>query len=233
MTRAPFQDDSGRLRLEPELFDALLSWAEGGEVDRERWLALSGAGLVLGDQPHPRVAGAVAAMADPMCVTSLQSNAVDDGSGIRGAGWMSGESAALLLDAPDGRVELACLPPMSVPAALARLLGLSPRPLPAAPAVQLRATVVDEFFTVRSPHRSLTSHPVLEAIGLSTVTDAFRWDVATRWPGAGEVTHSGRLRVIDSPDGLWGVTTSEAERLTLQPTTPTAVWRLLLRQFPP
>jgi len=254
---AYFDRDSGRLRLSPELFEAFYDWAEGERADGAGLRALVDAGVLSDGQPHPAVAPLAEAIADPVCMVSVRGAAVD-GSGVHGAGWLGAESAALLLDAPevpdtpeppdtskaqdapDGLVELACLVPVSVPAAVARVVGLGPRPVPGAVPVPLPAAEVDGLFGA-APEELSGAAPhdgppaglrVLAAVGASTADGARWWEVATRWPDASGNTCTGTLRVLDTADGLWAVTGADARTATLTPVSSTAAWRLLLRSFP-
>ncbi|MER7396121.1 hypothetical protein ABT381_11455 [Streptomyces sp. NPDC000151] len=232
MTGVLFDGDSGRLRLSPELFEAFYDWAEGERGDGEGLRTLSEAGVLADGKPHPAVAPVVDAMSDPACLLSVH-GAAADGSGVHGAGWLGGESAALLLDAPDDLVELTGTAPASMPAAVACVVGLAPRPVPDAAAVPLPTAEVEELFE-NEPHdgRPLTGHSVLEAVGASAADGARWWEVATRWPDAAGTPHTRTLRVLDTADGLWAVIRSDSERTTLEPVSATAVWRLLLRCFP-
>lgn len=165
-----------------------------------------------GAQPHPAVAPAVQAMADPLCLVLVHSAGIEDGNGARAAGWMGTEAAALLLDSPDGMVEVLSLPPMSVPAALARVLGLSPRPLPdlagladvpdlpdlpEASGVRQPAGVVEELFGGelygdKPQQGSLVDHPVLAAIGVSDAETAGDTETAGDAEPAGDAENTVR-----------------------------------------
>ncbi|MFI9028252.1 ESX secretion-associated protein EspG [Streptomyces sp. NPDC053560] len=223
-----FDGESGRLRLPLELFGAFYDWAEGERTDGEGLEAFAAAGVLSGGQPHPAVEPVVAAMADPVCVLSVR-GAAADGSGVHGACWLGAEPAALLLDAPDDSAELTGVAPVAVPAAVARVVGLAPRPVSDAAAVPVPTAEVEALFQDGPP---AAGYPALEAVGVSAADGARWWEVATRWPDAAGTPCTGRLRVLDSAAGLWAVTGGDAERSTWEPVSASAVWRLLLRCFP-
>ncbi|MEU7488157.1 ESX secretion-associated protein EspG [Streptomyces sp. NPDC042319] len=223
-----FDGESGRLRLPLELFGALYDWAEGGRADGAGLEAFADAGVLSGGQPHPAVEPVVAAIADPVCVLSVR-GAAADGSGVHGACWLGAESAALLLDAPDDSAELTGVAPVAVPAAVARVVGLAPRPVSDAAAVPVPTAEVEALFQDGPPG---AGYPALEAVGVSAADGARWWEVATRWPDAAGIPCTGRLRVLDSTAGLWAVAGGDAERTTWEPVSASAVWRLLLRCFP-
>ncbi|POX37463.1 hypothetical protein C3486_28130 [Streptomyces sp. Ru73] len=229
MTGVHFDGEGGRLRLSPELFEAFYDWAEGERAGLPR--AFADAGVLADGQPHPRVAPVAEALAEPVCVLSVR-GAATDGSGVHGAGWLGAEAAALLLDAPEDLVELAGLAPMAVPAAVARVVGLGPRPVPGAAPVPLLADDVEDFFGAASHDGPADGHPVLAAAGVSAADGARWWEVATRWPDASGSPRTDTLRVVDTADGLWAVTGGGTGPVTLAPVSATAAWRLLLRTFP-
>lgn len=234
MRRVLFDRDSGRLRLDPQPFDALLSWAEGHDVDHEDLPTLTDAGVVIGNHPHPAIGPAVEAIAHPVCLFTLQVTPMAEGaSSTQGAGWMGEETAALALDAPDEMVELICLAPTFVPAALARVLGISPRASSRSEAIRLPRTQVDAFFAADLHHRSLAGETAPAIDLIFAAPGACGWELSVRWPDPAGTTHTRNLRVIDTPSGFWVVADDAAGYATLLPATPTTVWRLLLRQFPP
>lgn len=233
MTRVLFDTTSGRLRLDPPSFDTLLSWAQGDDhIESDGFRALTDAGVIIGDQPHPTIAPALDAIADPICLLTLHATASDDMNSAHGAGWMGEETAALALDAPDDLVELVGLSPMLIPAVLARVVDLSPRPSPHTDELLLPTAAVEELF---SPNFQppIQSESASSSAATLTTTGTRRWELSVRWLTPAGTTHTSNLRVVDTPGGLWTVANNHHDYATLQPATPTTVWRRLLRQFPP
>jgi hypothetical protein len=187
-----FDERTGRLTLDQPAFDRLVALARGGVAgDRPGagLASLEAVGAVRGGAAHPALAPALAAVARP--VVRLRVTFARGADAERAAdAWVGAHAAALLVDRPDGARDLLTLHPSFLPAAIARLVSLGPRPrLPGPPRL---------------------------------------WRAETTWTGRGGEEASRTVRVADAEDGLRLLEPGGRERHT----TPTAVWRLLIRLLP-
>jgi hypothetical protein len=157
---------------------------------------LQEAGVIDGGRLHPALAGPLGAIVDPgVCTLELS-----EGDRVARA-WVGYDDAAVVLAPRDGRHAVLGLHPTLVPAAVARLAGLGPRPRPAATA------------------------PVAPD-SLAGVTR--RWRLTAEWrtaagPGGTE------LEVADTDAGLWLVAPGATGEPAATPTDPTTVWRATVR----
>jgi hypothetical protein len=200
-----FDERTGRLRVDQATFDSLVAWALRGadEPPGPHLAALRDAGAVRPDAAHPALAPGLLAVTEPVCRLSLR---LTDGRGRTraGDGWIRADAASLLLDLPDGMRDFLTVHPSFLPAAIARVVSLGPRP-------RVRSG------PVRVPAAELAS-------GTWRV-----WRAEMTWTGPGV-----RRRDVHVADGREGLLLVEldGEEAVLRPTTPTAVWRLLIRLLP-
>ncbi len=144
------------------------------------------------------------------------------------------QNARFVVPRRDGD-ETITVPTQFVPDALARLVDLGPRPHPASD-VRLRCSAgqLARLLASRVLEPEATTfagRQERETIGRLLAGLKEHWRVEARWePSPG--SHGMRAaEVLDTDDGLWLVT-SEGSDVELRPTTPTAVWRLLVSLLP-
>jgi hypothetical protein len=204
VTAVAFDERTGRLRLDQPTFDHLVAWAEHVEDEPGPDLdALREAGAVRPGAAHPALARGLLTVTEPVCRLRLQLS--DERGRVRaGDGWIRADAASLLLDLPGGMRDFVTVHPAFVPEAVARLVRLGPRP---------RA----RSGPTRVPIERLTPGPWRV------------WRAEMSWTGPG--VHRREVHVVDGRDGLLLVELNGAEAV-LRPTTPTAVWRLLIRLLP-
>jgi len=200
--------DRGRLRLAEPTLQALIAHAADPvaavlEDDALPELArLRAAGVIRGGESHPALAGALAAIVRPsLCTLQLSY----DGRSMQG--WASYEDAALLLPAREGADErrtLLAVHPTLLPGALARLVGLAPRPRPEA------ATPVS--------YVEGTLDGVIR-----------RWRLEAAWTLASGTAGGATLEMIDTEGGIWLLQPTDEGAPMAWPVTPTFAWRQLVR----
>jgi hypothetical protein len=164
-------------------------------------------------------------MRRPVCSLDLQRG------DRRGAGWVDAQVAAMLLPEPDGRVKLVDVPTPFLPAALARMNELGPRPR-IEPAVRLRFDVA-ELLELLARGRDPRARPEPEASAVTRLLAGFRehWRAEARWPPAQDSAGRRVVEVIDTDAGLWLVVPDEPT-VELWPATPTGVWLQLAGILP-
>lgn len=200
--------DRGRLRLAEPTLQALIAHAADPvaavlEDDALPELArLRAAGVIRGGESHPAFAGALAAIVRPsLCTLQLSY----DGRAMQG--WASYEDAALLLPAREGADErrtLLAVHPTLLPGALARLVGLAPRPRP-----EGAAPVSYEEGTLDGVIR--------------------RWRLEAAWTLASGTAGGTTLEMVDTEGGIWLLQPTDEGTPMAWPVTPTFAWRQLVR----
>jgi hypothetical protein len=228
-----YEADSGRLRLDREAFRALAAWWSGplgeyGEANPDQIAELREAGVIEDDeQLHPILTATIDAVAAPICRLSVR---MRDGQGRteQGDAWVNHEVAALLLDLPDGRCEFGAVHPAFLPVMLARVVELGPHPRLAAEPMPATPERLEQL---TDPDPALRSKAAVElpAPGLAGLRRD--WRIRVTWKPADGADGARALRVLDTPAGLWLVE-PHPERVVLFPTTPTAIWRALVRLLP-
>lgn len=233
-----FDPGTGRLRLPPTRFTALLEYpgAAGAALDD-----LTAAG-VLGDAgPHPLLIPALAAARAPVCRLFLH---------VAGAaavhlhqGWVDADAAAFLLHVRQGQAELITVGPTFAPAAVVRVLRLEPRPPLGLDAVSTHADLVDGLFAADQRERTAA---LAEIRGAASGVRRDGWEAAVAdrtwracraaasWTGPdGEPTGRDVL-VLDTPAGMLRVDRTEAPGVSAlwTPTSMTSVWRSLTALLP-
>jgi hypothetical protein len=234
-----FDTDSGRLRMDDALFRELTVWAAGGEAAAESLSALRGAGVIEHGRPHSAVAPGLDAVTDPLCRLTI-SLRHPDGHAERGDGWVNGAAAAFLLDLPDGEREFGVVHPTFLPAALARIVALGPRPRVAVEPVRTTPELVEELMAAHPDRRAAAAARIGDGSPTPELAEATRaltspprrhWAVTVAWRSPDGRPAGRDVEVLDKADGLWLVERYPGQAM-LWPTTPTAVWRMLVRLLP-
>lgn len=235
--------ETSRLRLDRDTFNALIGHVTGQVADSTRVHALRDAGVLRGDSVDPRLAEGLDAVTFALCRLELHS--VDrSGRRERGQGWVAGHAAALLLDLPDGPAgpwcEFLTIHPTFLPEMLARFAVLGPRPRPRAVPFQIPPAALDELVSADPARRAAALPQVTGAAPAHEVTATAttlgdglrrRWQVTAHWAAAKGASGERSLDVLDTTGGLWLVE-AQAGMLTVWPTTPSAVWRALVVLLP-
>jgi hypothetical protein len=219
---ADFDAETGLLVASEAAVAALRA---GADAPPDGWAELEAAGAVAGGMPHPALQPALEAMRSPVCALDLQRG------DRRGSGWVDAQVAAMLLPEPDGRLKLVDVPTPFLPAALARMNELGPRPR-IEPAVRLRFEV-PELLELLARGRDARSRPEPDASAVATLLAGLRehWRAEARWPPAPDSPGRRVVEVIDTEAGLWLVVPDEPT-VELWPATPTGVWTLLAGILP-
>ena len=219
---ADFDAETGLLVASEAAVAALRA---GAEATPDGWAELEAAGAVTGGVPHPALRPALEAMRSPVCGLDLQRG------DRRGSGWVDGQVAAMVLPEPDGRRKLVDVPTPFLPAALARMNELGPRPR-IEPAVRLRFDV-SELLELLARRRDTRHRPEPEGAAVATLLSGLRehWRAEARWPPARDSPGRRVVEVIDTEAGLWLVVPDEPT-VELWPTTPTDVWMQLAGLLP-
>jgi hypothetical protein len=137
----------------------------------------------------------------------------------------------MVLPEPDGRRKLVDVPTPFLPAALARMNELGPRPR-IEPAVRLRFDV-SELLELLARRRDTRHRPEPEGAAVAPLLSGLRehWRAEARWPSAPDSPGRRVVEVIDTEAGLWLVVPDEPT-VELWPTTPTDVWMQLAGLLP-
>jgi hypothetical protein len=200
--------ERGRLRIAEPTLRVLVAHAadpvgavlEDGVVSE--LARLRAAGVIRGGETHPMLAGALAAMVRPTLCTLRLSY---DGRAMQG--WASHDDAALLLPSReeiDERRTLLAVHPTLLPGALARLVGLGPRPRPRAEAPV--------------PYEDGALEDVIR-----------RWRLEAAWTLASGAAGGATLEMVDTEGGIWLLQPAGDEPPLAWPVTPTFAWRQLVR----
>jgi hypothetical protein len=228
VTTVLFDEVSGRLRLDQAAFDRLVDVSRGDGGAGPDLAPLRDAGVLRDGGPHPAVADALRAIVEPVCHLQL---ALTGGDGARlkaGDGWVRADEVALLVDLPEeGPRDLVTMPADLVPAAIARMVRLGPRPRPEPEPLPVDADVVAGLLAMDPGERRRAAE------GLSAVVPgpSRTWRAQMTWHDP-RVGVTGRaVQVVDAEPGLF-LAAADGGEGTLWPTTPTAVWRLLIRLLP-
>jgi hypothetical protein len=256
LTAILFDTGSGRLQLDQPSFDCLVAWARGHENPGPELLALRDAGAVQSSGPHPALARALRAVTEPVCTLRLR--LADEETRLKAAeGWVSGDTAALLLDLPEpesadggadglapqnnrwisarGPRDFLTVPPDFLPAALARVVRLGPRPRARPEPVNVVADLLDVLLAFDPVQRRDGAERLADILGRAAgrrlASPSRIWQARMTWSGPGDSLTTRSLYVVDSETGMF-LAEFEDRRATLWPTTPTVIWRLLIRLLP-
>jgi len=234
-----FDRRSGRLRLDKRAADALVAWARGTASGCQALTELHEAGVITRGRPHAALVPAVEALSEPVC--RVQVSFTTHGEDQSGSGWVMSDAAALLLDLPDGLRELVTVHPTFLPAGLARVVRLGPRPRVEAEPLHLPSSLLGTLLGGDDVARRAAADGISRDIADSHARTAIRslasgsvahWSVGVSWRAARDRPGERRLSVLDTPDaGLW-LLEPVHELTALWPSTPTAVWRALTVLLP-
>jgi hypothetical protein len=239
VTPVRFEAETATLRLDRETFAALVAHAAQPTGDAAHLAELREAGALRDGQYHPALEAGLDAVLNPVCRLEVR---VTDAHGREDHcdGWVTGHAAGFLLPAQGELCAFVVLHPSFVPEQLARIVGLGPRPRAStAEPLELGAELLDELTASdpgrragalqgasdRTPEAALAIARAL-ATGFRT-----RWEVIVRWLPAPGSTGQRAMHVIDTETTLWAVEPG-GTGLMVSPTTPTAVWRLLVTLLP-
>lgn len=223
-----FDTDSYRLRLDRDSFRALVAWRSGQHGEATGLDRLRAAGVVQpDDRLHPALQPGLDAVLNPICRLVIR---MRDGQGgaERGDSWVGGDATALLLDLPNGLCEFGTVHPSFLPAMLARILELGPRPRLAGEPVQATPELLDQLTDPDPVRRDSAARP----LGHDSLAELHRdWQIQASWQPGGGSAGVRALRVLDTAAGLWLVE-PHTDRAVLFPTSPSAVWLELVRLLP-
>jgi len=235
-----FDSGTGRLRLDPQTCAALLAWADGAPSSDPALAELAQQGVIHKGRPHPALVPALEALTDPVCEVSVTRSS-DEGDLPGGEGGVALTAAGLLLDAPGGLRELVTVHPTFLPAALATIVRLGPRPRVDSEPLHLPASALDGLLMGDPASRRQSAGNVgadieapaaRAAVASLASTSWHRWAIVISWPARPGQPGERRLEVLDTPAlGVW-ILEPATGLVVLWPSTPTAVWRLLTLLLP-
>jgi hypothetical protein len=212
MTPVRFDAETATLRLARETFAAMVAHAAQPTGDAAHLAVLREAGALHDGRYHPALDQGLDAVLNPVCRLEVR---VADANGREEQcdGWVAGRAAGFLLPTQGELWEFVVVHPSFVPEQLARIVGLGPRPrAPTARPLALGSELLDELIQVDPGFRA-------------------RWEVVVRWLPAPGSTGQRALHVIDTETAFWAVEPG-GTGLLVEPTTPTAVWRMLVTLLP-
>ena len=234
-----FDRESGRLRLEGELFEALLAHLEPATEDRARPEPrlvdeLRAAGVLDGDEPAAALLPALRAVFSPVCLLRL--TVADQQHAVFHQGWCGGPTTALLLQTRGDLHELLTLPTLLVPAFLASTTRIGPRRTHAADPLTVDTQVLVDLLDLddsvrRAAFATLAALAPVLADSVGTEEEGrgvWAWGVECVWPTPSGDTDVSAVQVVDSAAGTW----QRADERTLVPSSGTALWRELVRLTP-
>jgi hypothetical protein len=239
VTPVRFDAETATLRLDRETFAALVAHAAQPTGDAAHLAELYEAGALRDGQYHPALEQGLDAVLNPVCRVDVR---VADAHGGEDHcdGWVAGHAAGFLLPADEELCAFVVVHPSFVPEQLARIVGLGPRPRAStARPLELATELLDELTASDPGRRADAPQPVPdtsseEAWAIArTLATGFRarWEVVVRWLPAPGSSGQRAMHVIDTETTLWAVEPG-GTGLLVSPTTPTAVWRLLVTLLP-
>ncbi len=234
-----FVPSAGEFLLDQAAFDALISWVSTDEQAGSQLDEFRQAGVITPDGLHSDLASAVAAVVRPLC--QLRLDVFDhDGTERSAEGWIDADTCALLADRKNGLRHFFEAHPTLIPAVVARLVGLRPRPKPVdsvEPLLMPRAVLEGllggsvaerEAAAARFASHGDDRHSVID---LLVAGPWRRWTVTTMWMTPSGKPASYGLQVVDTNEGMWRCEVYGVDA-SLWPTRSTEVWRALTRVLP-
>ena len=213
MTRVELDEQTGRLRLDREAFERLVGAASSTASTDE-----------LAERArHPRVRAGLAAVVEPVC--RLRVILADGERHAEHEGWLTHTTAALLLSSADGMLEFLTVAPEFVPAALARMMRLGPRPVGQRRPVEVDEDTLDGL---------VDPDPAAREDAFSAVADtgaSLGVKVELAWDGPDGEPDGRGLVVLDGRGGLYAFRLEEAAG-ELVPVDGTFVWTALCALLP-
>jgi EspG family len=239
MTPVRFDPETATLQLDRETFAALIAHAAEPTGNASPPAELQAVGVLHDGRYHPALEQGLDAVLNPVC--RLQVRGADPhGREDHCDGWVAASAAGFLLPVQGELWEFVVVHPSFVPERLARIVGLGPRPrAPTARPVELGTELLDQL-TASDPgrradalQRVLSSGPEDAQAIARALASGFRsrWEVVVRWLPAPGSTGQRAMHVIDTETTLWAVEPAGIGPV-VWPTTPTAVWRLLVTLLP-
>jgi hypothetical protein len=238
-----FDDRTARLRLDRAAFDRLVACAaREPEHDPEHgseMSALRAAGAVQDGRPHPVLSAGLRAVTRP--AYRLRLALLDEqGRYEAGDGWAGDDTAAVLLDLPDGLGEFVTLRPAFLPAAIAHVVRLGPRGRPRWEPLRLPAQQVVELFSLDPTVRRRAARTVYaedtaapDSLLPELIAGPWRaWRAETTWTDQAGGGTGRTLDVVDARETGLCLIEYEGDQAVLWPATATVVWRLLIRLLP-
>ena len=234
-----FNADSGRVRLDQPTFDRLVSWVNGDDTADPQLTALVDSGAITRNEPHRALVPGLRAVTGSLC--RLRIGLIDDrGTRKAGDGWVGRGEAALLLDLPDGDRELIALHPTLLPAVIARVTRLGPRPTSGSEPLHLTGELLADLLSGNASDRKAAAETLavhdsdrpLPGLVAGLVSGPWRrWTVTVEWrtPQGEPASHT--LQVLDA-DTCLCLCEASSTNATLWPTTASGVWRRLTLLLP-
>lgn len=249
MAETRFDPTTGMLTLSPRAVVSLAAAADDIDaVPDEARSELALGGLLKGEQLHPRLRPVAETLARP----SIRLHLDYPSSGRDCDGWFTASLAVFITrDRTDEQLgTVSGLPLGLVPAALARLVRLGPRPRPkVTDPIELDAGLVEALL---SPGGGFTASQIealiepseevmaawLEVLAAMSEAIRGRWRLGLWWNSPSERPVARLIEVVDTDRGLFLLTRRprgprRTRRYELRPVSPTQVWRLLCALLPP
>ena len=234
-----FAPETGEFLMDQSAFDQLINWAAAGDPPGPELEEFRQAGVISADGLHDTLVPPITAVMDPSC--QLRIDVFDhDGSERCADGWLNGNTGALLADRASGMRHFFEVHPTLIPAVVAKLVKLQPRPrftsetepllMPRSSLEGLLGASVAEREAAASRFTSTgdAPHPVIDVL----VPGPWRrWSVTSMWVEPSGRPASYGLQVIDTDQGMWRCEASGVDA-SLWPTRSTDVWRALTRLLP-
>lgn len=143
-----FDPTTGRLRLTADRFAQLVEHSTSGA---EHPAELAAAGVFSAQGPHPLLEPGLATARAPVCRVLLEV-AGAAGSHLH-RGWVNADAGAFLLYTREDRYDFLTTGPTFVPAAIARLMRVGPRPVPAGNPLASTTALTEALFDEESRTR--------------------------------------------------------------------------------
>lgn len=232
-----FDQDSGRLRLDADCFDALTAIASGREPAAEAYRGLREAGLVDERTVHPIIAPALLVLENP--TAQAQISMVDDaGRWWGGSIWIGAESAVFLMSTGAELDELIITGPTFFPLSIARIVGLGPRRNPKFHGWSMATTRTEELVSADASARQqaaaeLRSNDADTRSFISSIVSGpwHYWTLDARWQPASGKDGRRPLHVLDTSQAM-AILSPEGKNVSVDPLTPSEVWLLLTMILP-
>lgn len=173
--------------------------------------AMAATGAVPGGAVPPNLVAPLGAVRDPEFLLHVDT-VTDRGRRLRGRGWAAQGAGMITLNAPGGDLDIRPAEPGFLPVALARLVGLGPRPrLDFAPLEVSRADLDDVFgihprkraALVRAAAGERLAEPATKAAASALARGP--WTLATlraEWPGPDGTAARRTVRIWDFTAGI-------------------------------
>jgi hypothetical protein len=227
-----FDGSTGRLRLEQPFFGALVDHLDpsGPTADETALRELRAAGVLIGDDPDPRLLPALQAILG--AAVQVRMTVADSSHAVFHQGWAGGPTTALLLQTRGSLHELLTLPTLMLPAFVASTSRMGPRKVRAEDAFDLGAEVMDDLLSLGDEDRR-TAIVSLREVAPRLLADAvaadefWTWGVESAWKNPEGRLAGTWLHVLESSAGTW-VRGEEG----FEPSSGTEIWRALVTLMP-